>query len=96
MIVESEIDIRAATCCATNARIGEMSLDAEYEATITRTGGGPLVKWNYRFRCLHCGELFNAYAVCGRDDWPPLAEYVDTGKAVSAGEMSRTFAGVKL
>lgn len=96
MIGDSEIGARAGSCCAANSRIGGMRQDLEYDATATRAGADDAIKFNYWFECLQCSRTFGAYVVCSRNDWPPLAEYVDLKTAVPPSQMALTFAELKL
>ena len=98
MISDSEISIRPGTCCSVNARILEMRLNAEYEATSTRAGGGELKKFDYRFTCQQCHYDFTGYVVCNHMDWPPLAEYLDhkRDRVVPVARMNNTFRSLNL
>jgi hypothetical protein len=97
MITESNIGAAAGTCCTSNARIGGMRLDGDYEATALRTGNdAPPIKFDYWFQCLHCSRIFGGYVVCGREDWPPLGEYVDLSSGVPQSKLASTFESLRL
>lgn len=96
MIRDSDIEIRAATCCAAHARIQEMRLDTQYGVTATRAGNPDIVKWNYTFQCTECFTIFLGYIVCLESDGYVLGEFVDTAQPVPAAAMVSTFAKLNL